>query len=337
MKIAGVLITLLMAFGVLGGLSCGDAAALEMPGPCYGLEIEAGEDSITISGSFPENYHAAEISGAHIYRGLDPGNLTLVHTLKVYTDTSRPFLYRDIDISNGITYYYSVAAFNELGEGERSEVLSAMCIGTPPAPQGLIASVTCTHVHLCWSTPVSDGGSPIMYYSVFRGQRGGELVLLANVTEPYYDDMNVTFDDSFYNYQVCAVNEYGAGKRSKTVFASLPMPVVTGRLTDTDGVPVAGATVEVDTVGTVAYTDPNGTFSIAMTPGPHTLVIYVDGNAVHRLDMVTPTGLSDLGNIPIDEHRRAARLEMETIAMIGVIAIVTAAMVLWATGKAKIR
>lgn len=337
-RIAGVLMALLVSFGGLGGLSCGLAAALDLPGPCVDLDAEVIENTIMISGTVPDNYHASEMRGVHIYRGLDPGNLSLIYTLKVYTNTDGFFLYQDAGISNGITYYYSVAAFNVLGDGEMSPVLNATSIGAPPAPQGLTSSVTCTYVHLLWSRPVSDGGSPITNYYVFRGLRGSEPVLIANVTELWYDDLSITFDDSFYNYEVCAVNEHGAGKRSMTVFASLPMPVVTGRLTGTSGGPVAGATIEVDSVGTVAFTDANGTFSIAMTPGPHTLTVYVNGDPVHRLDLVTPVGLHDLGEIPIDERGKTGPgIEMETIAMAGIIVIVTTGMVIWATGKAKIR
>ncbi|GEM_PF-7006529 len=337
-RIVGVVMALLVSFGGLGGLSCGLAAALDMPGPCYDLDAEAIDSGIRVSGSVPENYHSAEVKGVHIYRGLDPGNMSLIYTLKIYTNTDGFFLYHDTGISNGITYYYSVAAFNVHGDGEISAVLNATSIGAPPAPQSLAASVTCTYVHLYWSRPISDGGSPITNYFVFRGLRGSDPILIANVTELCYDDLNVTFDDSFYNYEVCAVNEHGAGKRSKTVFASLPMPVVTGRLTGTDGGPVAGATVEVDSVGTLAFTDDNGTFSIAMVPGPHTLTVHVNGDAVHRMNLVIPVGFHDLGEIPIDNRGRAGPgIEAETIAMVVVIIIVTSGMVVWATGKAKIR
>jgi hypothetical protein len=338
LKLTGMVLALLISFGGLAGMGCGNAAAIDMPGPCHDIEISTIDDSILIRGNVPDNYEGAEIRGVHIYRGLDPGNLSLLYTLKVYTNTARFFLYQDTGISNGIVYYYSVAAFNVLGEGNRSEVLSAMSTGAPPAPQGLTASVTCAHVHLYWSPPVSDGGSPLTHYSIFRGLRGSEPALIANVTGHSYDDTNVTFDDSFYNYEVCAINENGMGKRSMTVFASLPMPVVSGRLTGTNGTPVAGAIVEIDSNSTVACTDSNGTFSIAMTPGSHTLTVWVGGNAVHRMDVVAPVGSHDLGEILIDEPDESSPgVGLETFAFAGIIAIVTAGMVIWATGKAKIR
>jgi hypothetical protein len=336
LRFIGVILIILISLGGLGGIGCGNAAAMDVPGPCYSVEISALQGTITISGAVPDNYEAADVRGVHIYRGTDPGSLTLQYTLKIYTETARFFTYRDTSISNGITYYYSVAAFNAIGEGDMSEVLNATSLGAPPAPRGLTASVTCSYVHLCWSPPETDGGSPVAYYSVFRGLRGGDMCLVANVTGCTFDDPNVAFDDSFYNYEVCAVNEYGAGKRSMTIFASLPMPVVSGRLTSTDGSPVAGAYVEVDSNGTVACTDPNGSFSIAMTPGSHTLTVWVDGNVIYQFDLVTPVGSQDLGVIQISE-KGGTGIGLETVAFAGVIAIVTAGMVIWAMGKAKIR
>lgn len=336
MRLIWVMLALVVSLGGVASIGCGEAAAIDMPGPCHDLAISALDGSIMLTGVVPDNYAAAELRGVHIYRGPDPGNLTLHYTLKVYTNTARFFLYQDTSVSNGITYYYSVAAFNVLGEGNMSAVLNATSTGAPPAPRDLTASVTCTYVQLRWTPPLSDGGSPLTHYSVFRGLRGSDPVLIANVTGQSYDDMSVRFEDSFYNYEVCAVNEHGAGKRSMTVFASLPMPLVTGRLTDTDGGPVAGAVVEVDSNGTVARTDPNGTFSIAMTPGAHTLTVWVDGNAVHQMEVTTPAGYHDLGDIRIDElGGTGPGVGLETVALCSVIVVVTTGMVVWATGKTK--
>jgi hypothetical protein len=333
-----MIIALLVTLGGLSSLGLGLAVAMDMPGPCYDLKIGTVNGTVLVSGNVPENYESAEVKGVHVYRGTDPEGLSLFYTLKVYTNTAKFFLYQDTSVSNGITYFYSVAAFNGLGEGERSEVLNATTRGAPPAPQGLSASVTCTYVRLAWSPPPSDGGSPILHYSVFRGLRGGEPALMANVTGLSYDDPSVTFGDSFYSYEVCAVNEHGLGKRSMSVFASLPLPVVSGRLTGADGGPVSGATVAIDANGTVASTDADGRFSIAMTPGEHTLTVWIDGRAVHRMDLAVPAGLHDLGEIEIDElGGTKAGVGLETLAFAGVIAIVTTGMVVWAMGKAKIR
>ncbi|MDW5562208.1 MAG: hypothetical protein SA339_03205 [Methanomassiliicoccus sp.] len=334
MRIVWVVLALLISAGGFVGISSGHAAAAVLPGPCHDIEVTALQGSIMIKGTVPDNYESADVRGVHIYRGTDPDSLTLLYTLKVYTNTARFFLYQDTGVSNGVTYYYSVAAFNTLGEGDRSEVFSSISLGPPPAPQGLTASVTCSYVHLQWSPPISDGGQPLMHYSVFRGLRGSEPTIVANTTGLSFDDVNVAFNDSYYNYEVCAVNEYGAGKRSLTVFASLPMPVVSGQLVWANGTAVAGATVAVDSNGTVASTDPNGSFSIAITPGVHTLAVYVNGTLMYTLNVTVLAGPQDLGVITIGENEAAA-IGLDTIFLVAVIAVVTAGMLIWATGKAR--
>jgi titin len=314
-----------------------DAADAHRPGPVHGLEIVALEDRIVISGYLPEDHSSYGIKGVHIYRGTGPETLSLRYTLKAYAETTGYFVYRDVEVANGVTYYYRVAAFNVLGDGELSELLAATSIGAPPAPQDLSASVTCGYVRLTWSPPPSDGGSPITHYSVFRGLRGSEPTLIANVSALSYDDRNVTFGDSFYSYETCAVNENGPGKHSRTVFASMPMPVVNGRIIDARGEPIAGAMVTVDSNGTTASTGPNGTFSIALTPGPHRLTVWIDGRSAHWIDLVAPSGAYDLGDILVNDKGRGPGLGLDTIAFMGVIAIVTTGMVIWAMGKARIR
>jgi len=335
MRLIGIVMALLVSLASLA-VASGGVTATDMPGAIDGLKIEATEGSVLISGNVPDNYKSAGVKGVHIYRGTDPQSLSLHYTLKVYTDVATYFVYQDSSVSNGITYFYKAAAFNAMGDGEMSALLNVTSTGAPPAPRDLSAAVTCSHVYLTWSRPPSDGGAPITHYSVFRGLRGGDPTLIANTTSLSYDDWGVSLDDSFYNYVVCAVNENGPGKRSMTVFASLPLPVVSGRLTGTDGMPVSGATVIVDPNGTVAHTDSNGTFSIALPPGPHVLTVWVDGRAVHRMDLVTPAGPFDLGEIAVDDRVRAG-LGLDTVAYMGIIAIVTAGMLVWAMGKAKIR
>lgn len=332
-----VVIMMVVIISLSGLAISANAADADTPGPIHGLEISALDDRIIISGHLPDDYGSAGVKGVHIYRGADPEAMSLRYTLKVYAGMAGYFIYRDTEVSNGITYYYRVAAFNALGDGELSGLMNATSIGAPPAPRDLSASVTCNHVRLSWSPPPSDGGSPITHYSVFRGLRGSEPALIANVTGLSYDDQDVSFGDSFYSYETCAVNENGPGKRSKTVYASLPLPVVNGRIIDARGEPIAGAVVTVDSNGTVASTGPNGTFSIALSPGPHRLTVWVDGRAAHIMDLVTPVGAYDLGEIAVSDKASGSGLGLDTIAFMGVIAIVTTGMVIWAMGKARIR
>jgi len=297
-KIACIMTIMLMAcsFMVIG---CDTVSAAEVPGPCVDVGIAGFWNSVTISGEFPSNYEAADIKGFHFYRGLDPGNMSLHYTMTLRViPVFKVFMYQDTSILNGIKYYYSVAAFNDDGDGVRSKILNATCKGVPPAPQNLTGHGTFTTIELGWDPPLSDGGKPIVNYSVYRGYLGGDLSLIGNVTAPEYTDHNVESGD-FYNYEVRAVNEYGVGKSSGAIFVDVPMPTISGTVLDASGVPVSNAKVELDGNATVVTTGTNGSFVLEALGGAHHLAIWVDDKVAYETDLSSPRAALELGTISL--------------------------------------
>jgi iron complex outermembrane receptor protein len=66
---------------------------------------------------------------------------------------------------------------------------------------------------------------------------------------------------------------------------------VTGTVTSSAGIPQAGATVAVDTVGAAALTDEEGRYSLALPPGSHALRVQAVGQAdVQRTVVVSQAG-----------------------------------------------
>jgi hypothetical protein len=304
----------------------GIVSAAEAPGACKDVGIAGFWDSITISGEFPDNYEASDLKGFHFYRGMDPTNLTLHYTMNLRViPLFKMFMYQDTEILNGVKYYYSVAAFNSEGDGPSSEVLSAICLGAPSAPQNLTWSATCTSVTLSWSEPLSDGGEPIVNYSVFRDCMNEGAVLIGNTTSLTFTDPDV--GPEFYVYQVCAVNEYGPGKKS-TVDFIVPMPRIVGTLVYSDGAPLTGATVELDGNVTVATTDENGRFTVEAPFGSHLLRAWVDGRMVLEQMVSSSSDVHDVGSIAVerasDGDPKGADLTMLVVAGVAVGAIILA-------------
>ncbi len=93
----------------------------------------------------------------------------------------------------------------------------------PFPPRNLQATVGDGRVMLSWEAPVSDGGSPITAYRVYRSTTSGSnYVLIATVSSDAttYTDLGVTNDVTYY-YVVHAVNIIGESPASNEVFARL--------------------------------------------------------------------------------------------------------------------
>jgi subtilisin family serine protease/fibronectin type 3 domain-containing protein len=125
--------------------------------------------------------------------------------------------------------------------GGLNAVLSGIFLGNPPpsttpSAPNLSAAATSGTLALSWTTPASNGGSPITGYKVYRGtSAGGEVLLttLGNVLT--YSDAAVTGGTRYY-YRVSAVNAVGEGALSGERSAQLPdLPGVQGSWVGTYG------------------------------------------------------------------------------------------------------
>ncbi len=196
-------------------------------GPPQALQATAGNAQVTLTWGAPSDDGGSPITNYRIYRGTALGDLSFlveVENVLAYTDTG---------LTNGVTYYYQVSAVNAVGESPKSIEVSATPMATvPSAPQNLQASVGHTYVYLTWDPPLSDGGSAITSYRIYRSNPGDEfgvapaiLATVGNVLE--YNDTTVddtTYIFVTYVYQVSAVNAIGEGERSGKLFADWSAP-----------------------------------------------------------------------------------------------------------------
>jgi fibronectin type 3 domain-containing protein len=114
-------------------------------------------------------------------------------------------------LTNGTTYSLTVRATNGVGTGPASNALTAKPLTVPAAPQNLVASQNKTKgVNLAWAAPLTDGGSPVTGYRIYRRIFGGNTFsLLAAVgTVTSYRDQ-ATKHGVAYTYVVRAVNAAG--------------------------------------------------------------------------------------------------------------------------------
>ena len=137
-------------------------------------------------------------------------------------------------LTDGTTYDFQVAAVNAVGQGPYSATATASTDNVPDAPTGLTAQSGVGSVTLTWNPPASDGGSPIISYTVqyrVSGTPTWTPITNANpivVIPPlnYNDPVTLQYtvigllNGTLYDFEVAAVNASGTGPYSAIVTAS---------------------------------------------------------------------------------------------------------------------
>jgi fibronectin type 3 domain-containing protein len=131
--------------------------------------------------------------------------------------------YFDLNATNGTTFYYVVAASNDIGTSANSNEVSATpeaAVVVPAAPTGLVATAGNAQVSLTWNA-VSGADS----YSVRRGTTSGTYTTVAtDLTTASYNDTNVA-NGTAYFYVVVAVNSGGSSGNSNEATATPTAPL----------------------------------------------------------------------------------------------------------------
>jgi fibronectin type 3 domain-containing protein len=128
-----------------------------------------------------------------------------------YCDNST-LTFSEDGLQTGIVHFYSVTATNQLGESNFSETVTGIPFGPPGAPVGLRGNASDGKVFLNWSRPLSDGGSRIIGYRIYRGLNETIIYPMKSISdrETAFIDDNVQ-NGITYRYYVRAVNDVGEG------------------------------------------------------------------------------------------------------------------------------
>jgi fibronectin type 3 domain-containing protein len=171
----------------------------------------------------------------NVYRGTTAGGESATPLATGITSVS----YSDTAVSNGMRYYYTVAAAGIAGTGVQSTEVSATPEPPPPtAPTGVTAAAGNAAVTLNWSAPTGATS-----YNVYRGTiAGGESAtpLATGIASVSYTDNTATNDTKYY-YKIAAVNGGGTGAQSAEVSATpepFPPAAPTGLIATVGGASV---------------------------------------------------------------------------------------------------
>ena len=158
------------------------------------------------------------MTGYRIYRGAPGGTLTLLATVNAnavsFTDTA---------VVNGGSYAYQIAAFSGSGEGPRTAVVTAQRGTAPSEPRSVTATAGAggKGITLKWTAPLSNGGSPVTSYRIYRSTTSGTETFLVSVSGSTltYTDKAVTKKVRYF-YWITAENQLGEGAHSTEVNAT---------------------------------------------------------------------------------------------------------------------
>ncbi len=182
-------------------------SSTSVPSAPRDLIAALGDSRVSLTWSAPISSGNQPILGYDVYRGLTSDTLTLLNSI------DNEVFYLDTGLSNDQTYYYNIVAFNIIGDSLPSTVAMATPQNNslPTAPQNLTLIPANHTVTLTWLAPISDGGSPILGYRIYRGNQSGAETLLAELGLVYtYTDIGLV-NNKMYYYKLAAFSEIGEG------------------------------------------------------------------------------------------------------------------------------
>jgi parallel beta-helix repeat protein len=182
-----------------------------VPGFPTSLLANAGDSFVELTWSAPSSDGGSSIIEYVIYRSTTSGSGF------TFIETSNDLNYNDTTVSNGIKYYYIVAAKNAIGEGPSSIEANDTPLGVPSTPENTAAISGESYVYISWDAPSSDGGSSITKYLIYRGTTSGDLTYLDEVSGVIYFNDTTGSDGTEYFYKITAVNVIGESAQSTEV------------------------------------------------------------------------------------------------------------------------
>jgi fibronectin type 3 domain-containing protein len=174
------------------------------PDPPVNIQTSSDDCCVNLDWDEPLFDGGSNIVGFKIYR--KKGSNDYKGVAEIGNDT----FYSDVGLINGQIYYYKISAFNEIGEGSKSERIIGIPKTRPGSPENMKAISGKGFINLSWGEPIENGGTNITGYTIYRGIDPGneELLKTINGTNTSHNDTTVVNGVRYY-YYVNAMNEMG--------------------------------------------------------------------------------------------------------------------------------
>jgi Fibronectin type III domain len=225
------------------------------PGSPTAVSASAGDTAATVSWTAPAS-GGSPITGYTVTS--DPGDFTATTVGATSTTVN--------GLTDGVTYTFTVTATNGIGTSDPSAPSNPVTPAPPTvadAPTGVVAAAGDSQASVQWTAPASDGGSPIIDYTVTSDP--GALTATSVGPATSATVLGLT-DGTAYTFTVVATNGVGDSASSE------PSNQVTPAAPTVPDAPTAVAATAGNTQANVSWTAPasNGSpiLSYTVTSNP---------------------------------------------------------------------
>jgi|GEM_PF-1437327 len=246
------------------------AVPCTVPSAPQNMSATAGNENVTLTWEPPADTGGMPITNYTIYYTTSTGNYTNNITVGDITN------YTLTGLSNGQIYYFAVSAINEVGEGAKSDEVSAVPCTVPSVPQNLQATAGNGYVTLEWQPPADNGGAAITDYKVYWGAESGNYSHVQNTGNVLTYTVTGLTNGQRYYFAVTVLNAAGESARSNEACAipctvpSAPRDLMTvagnGNVTLTWAPPIDDGGTSI-TNYTIYYGTTSGTYTNNITVG----------------------------------------------------------------------
>lgn len=186
-----------------------NATPLTIPSEPVNFNVTPGWKIVNLTWYGPADV-GGELIGYILSRGRSPDVFVIHNNLGNVTG------FTDTNVTSGDRYFYRLIAYNTMGNGTSTTILSAIPFGFPHAPVNTSVKDHDDYLSLEWDPPENVGGTPILGYNVYRRQTNGSKGLIGATYTTFFDDVNA-IKGFHYFYSVSTINKYGEGPQSEEV------------------------------------------------------------------------------------------------------------------------
>lgn len=198
---------------------------LRVPGSPRNLWVNAGYNSASLYWSTPSTNGGSPITGYHVEHSVDGGDSWVRSALLSASSRAHSLT----GLAGGVPHRFRVIAVNSVGESVPSAVVekTPLAPSAPTAPRGFYGFVSNNIAYLSWSSPSSNGGSPITGYVVQMSSDNGNSWSTAATTAASvrYARVSGLVGGRAYMFRASAVNAVDTGVPSTSVTLT---PVLVG-------------------------------------------------------------------------------------------------------------